>query len=688
MRSVQQRGRAHEAMDEEGPYKGGDFSGRYPVIKAIGQGGMAVVYEVFDIHAEERRALKVVHPKFKMNQKILDRTLAEARAGIALRHPNLVRVYEVGTDGDNLCVLMELLEGKTLKQLLDREGRLPLAEAVELCAQIADAIHALHVAGILHRDIKPENIFITRDGEVKILDLGAAKYLKENPNTTEGNPMGTPLYMSAEHLNGINVDFRTDVFSIGHILYYCIAGHHALVPDPSNPPVLGQIVSLQLRGTVTPLTKRVPGLPEVVWLLVAKALEKDRERRYATSDAFAKAMRATLEWLGARGLLQAGDRPRRQPPHEAGDPRRSIVHVVRPGEHVPSNLPYVSTAEGSPSLTSARDAKLLVQAPDPGAAPATGSHGTEILELASRPAMPSSAGGPRNPTARVFEEPNSPVPEPRLPEATRPATAPALVAPPATGDAVQAAMRADEARVAALATVPPTAQRTVELGAKLFLSYSETARCAAARLFVAQADQDALLALLGGLVCELEVSVRLRGVLEEALAGLAPELSAVGAREDGGRPARVRRLGAVIDAMELAYAGEPIVLDALLVALQLHPFVEVRSLAAQALARIGDERCDGLLEKAERREADRHVLGFIAEARARARRSTSLQTGQGPAEPLASAQRRRGPRRPGWLAWLDPRSNDDAPPLWLVLVMCAGALGAVVSVVYFLLRMP
>src|SRR5207253_8559972 len=208
--------------------------GPYEIVAPIGAGGMGEVYRARDTRIGRDVAFKVLPPAFALDGDRLRRFELEARAAGTLNHPNLVTVYDLGTDNGTPYVAMELLEGETLREKMELNGsavRLPIRKAIDYSVQIANGLAAAHEKGIVHRDLKPENIFITKDGRAKILDFGLARSsvgvaapghpsaATQQRFTSPGTIVGTAGYMSPEQVRGQHVDHRSDIFSFGAILY-------------------------------------------------------------------------------------------------------------------------------------------------------------------------------------------------------------------------------------------------------------------------------------------------------------------------------------------------------------------------------------------------------------------------------------------------------------------------------------
>src|SRR6266849_5739640 len=217
--------------------------GHYKISKPIGTGGMGEVYLATDVTAGRKAALKLLPMRFTGDAERLKRFQQEARAVVALNHPNILTVYEIGEDHSIHYIASELIEGETLRQRLAR-GRIEVGEAVDVAIQVASALAAAHEAGIVHRDIKPENIMLRPDGYVKVLDFGIAKLAEEEVpatmprdqalllvQTNLGSILGTVRYMSPEQARGAHVDKSTDIWSLGVVLFEMITGHAPFTGD-------------------------------------------------------------------------------------------------------------------------------------------------------------------------------------------------------------------------------------------------------------------------------------------------------------------------------------------------------------------------------------------------------------------------------------------------------------------------
>ncbi len=267
----------------------GQSVGPYEIVSVLGVGGMGEVYLAQDSRLRRKVALKLLPSEFTINPDRVHRFEQEALAVSALNHPNIVTIYEIGRDNDAQFIVTEFVEGQTLRQrMVDTVISLPAA--LDIGIQLASALAAAHAGGIIHRDIKPENIMLRTDGYVKVLDFGLAK-LTETPSTTStadastlvkiqtnyGLVMGTAAYMSPEQARGLGVDARTDIFSLGVVLYEMVAAR-----PPFEGATISDVIATILKQEAAPLAQYSLDAPiELEWIM-KKALAKDREERYQT----------------------------------------------------------------------------------------------------------------------------------------------------------------------------------------------------------------------------------------------------------------------------------------------------------------------------------------------------------------------------------------------------------------------
>ena len=272
--------------DERSELKPGQTVGSYEVLSFISRGGMGEVYLAEDKRLGRKVALKLLPTSFTKDSDRLRRFEQEARAASALNHPNIITIFEIREAGSSHVIATEFVEGETLRTRLNRWG-LTVSEALDIAIQVANALSAAHKAGIIHRDIKPENIMLRPDGYVKVLDFGLAKLSEQaspavaaeaptiQVRTGSGIVIGTAGYMSPEQARGLGVDSRSDIFSLGAVIYEMLARRKPFEGDtPSDT------LAAILKTEPAPLSRVLPGVPAELTRIVTKCLKKDREERY------------------------------------------------------------------------------------------------------------------------------------------------------------------------------------------------------------------------------------------------------------------------------------------------------------------------------------------------------------------------------------------------------------------------
>jgi serine/threonine protein kinase len=308
----------------------------YKVVAELGAGGMGVVYEALDLRLDRRVALKILPADKSDDQQRRARFLHEARTASALNDPHIVTIFDIFTVDDTDVLVMELVSGRTLRDIIN-DGPLPLAKALDVAIQVAEGVGAAHSVGIVHRDLKPGNVMLTERGRVKVLDFGLAKLVgggspadqetRLAPATVAGMLMGTVDYMSPEQAKGDPVDARSDVFSLGAMLYEMITGARPF----TSGHALGVLHEI-LYGTIVPPRAKRPDATADVERIVLRALERDVTRRYQTMDAFGSDLRRAHRDVLADAPT-AMDTPA---PDVAESPARVVVppplppHAVQP----------------------------------------------------------------------------------------------------------------------------------------------------------------------------------------------------------------------------------------------------------------------------------------------------------------------------------------------------------------------
>ncbi len=280
---------------EQARSRAGQQLNHYRILERLGAGGMGEVYLAEDTRLDRKVALKLLPAQFTQDEDWLRRFVREAKAASALNHPNIIVIYEIGHEigheigetGETHYIATEFIEGRTLRQQMKQSG-MTLREAVAVATQVAGALAAAHAAGIVHRDIKPENIMVRADGLVKVLDFGLAKQTEAPApamnaqaatvmgfSTKAGVVMGTPAYMSPEQARGLKVDGRTDIFSLGAVLYEMTAGRAAFEGATTS-----DVIAAILKTEPAPLARFAPEAPAELERIIRKTMRKDREERY------------------------------------------------------------------------------------------------------------------------------------------------------------------------------------------------------------------------------------------------------------------------------------------------------------------------------------------------------------------------------------------------------------------------
>jgi serine/threonine-protein kinase len=269
--------------------------GRYQVKELIGEGSMAKVYRAFDPEINRSVAFKVLKEGHCVDEEYLTRFLREAKAAGALSHSGIVTVFDVGKLEKSPYIMMELLEGNDLGEVLKRSKKLPLEQTLIIALQLAKALDYAHKSGIVHRDVKPDNIIVMPDGEsIKVADFGIARMneSEEKQNTEVGSVLGTPRYMSPEQAKGDPIDGRSDLFSVGSIMYEMLSGNKAFNAG-DMPHLMEQIAQKQPE----PLKQSCPELPAGVVQIIQKLLQKSPDKRFQTGNKLAEALAKELSTL-------------------------------------------------------------------------------------------------------------------------------------------------------------------------------------------------------------------------------------------------------------------------------------------------------------------------------------------------------------------------------------------------------
>ena len=262
---------------------------RYRLVEQIGVGGMAIVYRAIDLRTGHNVAVKVLKPEFNQDAEFVGRFQREAEAASKMTHHNIVNLLDVGMDGSNRYLVMEYVNGKTLKELISEKGRISAPLAVQITIRILSALQHAHANGIIHRDIKPQNILVNSDGHVKVSDFGIARMANSATLTRGDSVMGSVHYFSPEQASGHVADETSDIYSVGVCLYEMLTGR---VPFDGDSPVA--IAMQHLNAVPTPIEALAPDCPPAVIHVCMKAMEKNPRYRYPSATAMAADLKLAL----------------------------------------------------------------------------------------------------------------------------------------------------------------------------------------------------------------------------------------------------------------------------------------------------------------------------------------------------------------------------------------------------------
>ena len=263
---------------------------RYEIIEKIGEGGMATVYKARCNILKRYVAVKVLRDEFTTDEEFIKRFNTEAQAAASLTHPNIVSIYDVGHEENIYYIVMELVQGKTLKEIINEDGALPWKWALNVSIQVASALEMAHKNNIVHRDIKPHNIIITEDGIAKVTDFGIAKAVSNSTITAFGTTIGSVHYFSPEHARGGYTDAKSDLYSLGVVMYEMLTGR---VPFDADTPVSIALKHMQEKP-IEPI-KLNPTIPYAVNKIIMKAMEKDPNERYQSATEMLKDLSMALK---------------------------------------------------------------------------------------------------------------------------------------------------------------------------------------------------------------------------------------------------------------------------------------------------------------------------------------------------------------------------------------------------------
>ncbi len=254
------------------------LGGRYHLVEPLARGGMAAVWIADDPVLSRRVAVKILREDLAANESTRARFRREAISAARLNHPNVVATYDTGDDDGTAYIVMELVNGPTVRQLLREQGRLPIREALRIGIQVADALEAAHRAGIVHRDVKPPNVLVPPAGPVKVTDFGIAKATGSDDLTRTGMVMGTARYLAPEQVNGKPTDARTDVYALGILLYEMLCGRPPFGGDTDVATAMARLTT-----SAPSIRAQRPNVPRSLDDLVHRCLARDPARRFASA---------------------------------------------------------------------------------------------------------------------------------------------------------------------------------------------------------------------------------------------------------------------------------------------------------------------------------------------------------------------------------------------------------------------
>ncbi len=255
--------------------KGQKINDRYQIIKSIGEGGMANVYLAYDTILDRNVAVKVLRGDLATDEKFVRRFQREALSASSLSHPNIVEVYDVGEDNGSYYIVMEYIEGKHLKELIKKRGKLTLSEVIDIMSQVCDGLATAHDSYIIHRDIKPQNIMILDSGLVKITDFGIAMALNSTQLTQTNSVMGSVHYLPPEQASGKGSTMQSDIYSMGILMYELLTGS---LPFRGENAV--EIALKQLKEPIPSIKDKLPDVPNSIVNIVKRSTAKNPKNRY------------------------------------------------------------------------------------------------------------------------------------------------------------------------------------------------------------------------------------------------------------------------------------------------------------------------------------------------------------------------------------------------------------------------
>ena len=270
--------------------KGQKINDRYQIIKSIGEGGMANVYLAYDTILDRNVAVKVLRGDLSSDEKFVRRFQREALSASSLSHPNIVEVYDVGEDNNQYYIVMEYIEGKQLKDVLRKRGKLTITEVIDIMQQIADGLSVAHDSYIIHRDIKPQNIMILENGLVKITDFGIAMAMNSTQLTQTNSVMGSVHYLPPEQANGSGSTLKSDIYSMGILMYELLTGK---LPYKGENAV--EIALKHLKEPLPSIRDEIPDISQSVENVILRATAKNPKNRYSDAREMLEDLKTVMD---------------------------------------------------------------------------------------------------------------------------------------------------------------------------------------------------------------------------------------------------------------------------------------------------------------------------------------------------------------------------------------------------------
>lgn len=381
----------------------GQIIGKYKLVEKLGEGGMGEVYRGVNMMVEREVAIKFLRPELAGQPQVVERFRSEAITLAKLNHPNIATLYDFDRQGDSFIMVLEFVRGVSLDDVLQKRGAIPVDQAVPIFCQVLDGIQHAHDFGIIHRDIKPANMMLTEKGTLKVLDFGIARILGTARMTRQGNIIGTIEYMSPEQVRGMETDERSDIYSLGMLLYEMLTGR-----CPFEIQNEFELMKAQIEQFPMPPRQLNPAIPEVVEQAIWRSIQKDPAQRFQNASEF-------RTFLLTAGFAATG----RIEPIAVGDPNPYAtrpLHTQPPVSNpnigfatVPSQQGFQQTQPATPSNPGAPSQQLNSTPSNPGVVPQTGQHasnpGTDALSATLVDAPRPNSKETRVSTPAEFQQP-------------------------------------------------------------------------------------------------------------------------------------------------------------------------------------------------------------------------------------------------------------------------------------------